>query len=155
MRRGKMKRLIIPIALMLVVACLIFGQVKQPTEKTVIQEITALEKAWGVAGQKHDVSWFEQNIADSYSGVVFGSLFVNKAAKVANARDKKYKADASDENMKVQPYGDVAIATGISVIKGTFDGQDISGRYAWTDTWVEIGGRWQCVAEHGSKLPSK
>ncbi len=149
-----MRNTFVSICLVLIFSCVIFGQAKPTAGQNVIQEIMALEKAWGTAAQQYDVSWFEKNIAENYSGVMWGTEIINKAGKIAMVKSKGRKAEASDENMKVQPFGDAAaIATGISVVKGTYKGQDISGRYAWTDAWVKIDGRWQCVAEHGSKLP--
>jgi ketosteroid isomerase-like protein len=59
------------------------------------------------------------------------------------------------ENLRVKEYGDTALATAISVIKGTYKGKDNNGKYPWTDTWIKIGGHWQCVASHNSKLPTK
>jgi ketosteroid isomerase-like protein len=80
----------------------------------------------------------------------------NKTALIANVKSKAFKAESyTMENLKVQAYGDTAVATGISVIKGTYKGKDNNGKYPWTDTLIKIGGRWQCVASHNSKLPSK
>jgi hypothetical protein len=59
------------------------------------------------------------------------------------------------ENLKVQVYDDAAVATAISVVKGSYKGKDNSGKYPWTDTWVKRGGQWQCVASHASKIVQK
>lgn len=57
------------------------------------------------------------------------------------------------ENLKVQVYGDAAVATGITVVKGgSYKGKDSSGKFPWTDTWVKRGGQWQCDASHSSKI---
>jgi ketosteroid isomerase-like protein len=141
-----MKNTIALIGFVLAVSSISFGQAKPAAGQGAIQEVIALEKAWGTAAQKYDVSWFEKNIAENYSGVMWGTEIINKAAKIANVKNKAQKAEASDESMKVQPFGDAAIATGITLVKGTYKGQDVSGRYAWTDTWVKIDGRWQMVA---------
>lgn len=150
-----MKNTIALIAFMLAVCCLIFGQAKPTAGQNVVREITDLEKAWGTAAAKYDVSWFEKHIAENYTGVMWGTKIINKTGKIDLVKSKARKLEASDETIKVQLFGDTAIATGISLIKGTFEGQDVSGRYAWTDVWIKIEGRWQCVAEHGSKLPSQ
>lgn len=151
-----MKRMAFSIVLMIIASCLAFGQAKQPAAQNAVQEITALENAWNEAGQKHDVSWFEKYLADSYTGTDEDGKAYDKATMVANVKNKVSKIEAvSNENVKVRPYGDTAVATGIYVVKGTFKGKDNSGKYPWTDTWVKLNGRWQCVAGHNSKLPSK
>jgi ketosteroid isomerase-like protein len=152
-----MKRLMVAIVLVLVVSCPIFGQTKPPAGQNAVQEVTALERAWQEAGPKYDVSWYERNIADSYIGTDENGVVSNKAAMIADVKNKAFKAESyTMENLKVQAYGDAAVATGISVIKkGVYKGKDASGEYPWTDTWVKIGGRWQCVASHSSKIVSK
>jgi ketosteroid isomerase-like protein len=151
-----MKRLMIMIILMLFVSCLIFGQTKQTAGQNVIQEITALENGWNEASLKYDISWYEKNLADSYSGTDENGVVTDKAGIITDLKNKAWKtASNSYENFKVRVYGDTAIATAVSVYKGIYKGKDASGKFPWTDTWVKIGGHWQCVAGHNSKLPSK
>ena len=156
-----MKRLILSIVLVLFASCLVFGQAKPkqavtPAGQNVAQEITALENAWSEAAQKYDVSWFERNLADSYIYTGADGVVSDKAAAIAYTKNKEEKYESfSYESIKVQAYGDTAVATGITVLKSTYKGKDASGKYSWTDTWVKLNGRWQCVAEHVSKLPPK
>ncbi len=63
---------------------------------------------------------------------------------------KLQSADISD--LKVRPFGNTAVATGAIAIKGTFKGQDMSGNYRFTDTWVKRNGKWQLVASQGTKV---
>lgn len=156
-----MKRLILSIVLVLFASCLVFGQAKPkqavtPAGQNVVQEITALENAWIEAAHKYDVAWFERNLADSYINTSSDGVIEDKAAAIANVKNKVDKFESfSYEGLKVQAYGDTAVATGITVQKSTYKGKDSSGKYSWTDTWVKLNGRWQCVAEHVSKLPPK
>lgn len=150
-----MKRLILVIMLLLFALCPAFGQTSQPAAQNVEQEISALENAWNDASQKHDVSWFEHNLADSYIGTDEDGVVFDKAKVISEVKIQAAKIEAiSIENLKIQMYGDTVIATGVLVIKGTYKGKDINGKYPYTDTWIKIGGHWQCVAGHNSKLPS-
>jgi hypothetical protein len=36
--------------------------------------------------------------------------------------------------------------------EATYKGQDISGKYRFTDTWVKRNGKWQAVASQSTKL---
>jgi len=151
-----MKKMTFWIVLMIFASCLSFGQTKQSAGQNAAQEITALENAWNEAGQKYDVSWFEKYLADSYTGTDEDGKVSDKAMIIANVKNKVSKIEAvSNENVKVQSYGDTAVATGIYVVKGTYKGKDSSGKYPWTDTWIKLNGRWQCVAGHNPKLPTK
>ena len=54
--------------------------------------------------------------------------------------------------MKVSLYGDFAVVTGIAGEKGTFKGQPVTPRTAFTDTFLFQGGKWIAVASHESAL---
>jgi ketosteroid isomerase-like protein len=49
-------------------------------------------------------------------------------------------------DMTVHVYGNTAVAAGANNLHGTYKGQDISGKYRFTDTWVKRNGKWQVVA---------
>ncbi len=151
-----MKSICVSVLLMLLLPCLIFGQAKPTAGQNVIQEIAALENAWAEAAIKHDVLWFERNIADGFVMTDEDGVMTDKAAILQWVKGKLNNYSSFfHENLKVKVYGDTAIATGIASIKGTFKGKDSTGKYPWTDTFVKVGGKWQCVASHNSKLPSK
>ncbi len=152
-----MKRIVVFIALTLAVSCLVFGQAKpQPAASNASQEVAALERAWTDAGTKYDVAWFERYIADTYISTDENGVVSDKATMIADVKNRASKPESvSYENLKVQVYGDTAVATGITIYKGTYKGKDMSGKYPWTDTWVKRGGQWQCVAGHNSKITQK
>jgi len=133
------------VLLLLAVPCLAAAQ-------TAEQEVAVLERAWIDAAVNYDVAWFERVMADTFVNTSFEGVVTGKAALVADVKNKASQATYSYENLKVQVYGDTAIATGITVNKGTTKGKDSTGRYAWTDTWVKRGGQWQCVASHASRV---
>ncbi len=57
------------------------------------------------------------------------------------------------DQAKVKVFGDTAVVTARSTIKGTDSGKDVSGRYRFTDTWIKRDGRWQCVATQATRIP--
>jgi ketosteroid isomerase-like protein len=64
--------------------------------------------------------------------------------------DLKFESmELSDLNVHV--YGNTAVAAGTNTLKGTYKGQDISGKYRFTDTWVKRNGKWQVVASQSTK----
>jgi len=112
-----MKRLIIPIALMIVVSCLIFGQVKQTKGQNAVQEITALENAWLEAALNYDISWYEKNLADSYSSTDENGVVTDKKTAIADLKNKTWtNISYTYENFKVRIYGDTAIATAVKCL---------------------------------------
>ncbi|HEX8800123.1 MAG TPA: nuclear transport factor 2 family protein, partial [Terriglobales bacterium] len=55
-------------------------------------------------------------------------------------------------DLKVHVYGNTAVAAGTSTVRGTYKGQDISGKYRFTDTWVKRDDKWQVVATQATRL---
>jgi ketosteroid isomerase-like protein len=50
-------------------------------------------------------------------------------------------------DLKVHAFGNVAVVTG----RSSMNGEDVSGKYCFTDTWVKQGGKWKLVAAHIGK----
>ena len=59
------------------------------------------------------------------------------------------------QDMKVHVHGTAAVVTYSTTDTGKFKGQDIGGRYRWTDTFVRHGEKWQVVAGQGTPLTAK
>jgi ketosteroid isomerase-like protein len=101
---------------------------------------------------KGDSSVFERYVAETAMFTDEDGIS-DKARLVTDLRSGDLKFQSSKLNdMKVQVYGDAAVVTYGSTDKGTYKGKDISGRYRWTDTFVNSNGHWKIVAEQGTRL---
>jgi ketosteroid isomerase-like protein len=155
-----MKKLLGAAALSLVLVWLIFGQVKPtqiPTKSTgVEQELIKLENEWGDALIKSDVAFLGRILADDYVSTDFEGTVWTKAQLLAGLKSGEAAMTSTVlDDIKVRVYGDTAIVWGRTTEKFQLKGKDISGQFQWTDTWVRLAGRWQCVAGHGSKIVKK
>jgi hypothetical protein len=120
------------------------------------QELIKLENAWGQALVKHDLAFLDRILADDFTYGEFDGTVTTKAQLLSYLKSGAYAptsivADAINGRV----YGNVAVVTGLSTEKSQFRGQDSSGQYRWTDTWIKREGRWQCVAGHGSMVAQK
>jgi ketosteroid isomerase-like protein len=105
---------------------------------------------------KRDVVVLGRILADDYiftdpDGVMFTRA--QNLEMLKSGDDVVTSAVATD--MKVRVYGNAAIVTGRNTVKEQLKGKDISGTYAYTDTWVKRPGSWVCVATHASRLAQK
>jgi ketosteroid isomerase-like protein len=66
-------------------------------------------------------------------------------------REPRYET-FRNHDQKVRLYGDAAIVTGITSIKGTAEGQPFTADFQFTDTYVRHNGRWLLAASHASRL---
>ena len=57
-----------------------------------------------------------------------------------------------NHGMKVRVYGDSAVVTGITSIKGTSGGTAFAVDVQFTDTLIKRDGKWRMVASHASPL---
>ncbi len=116
------------------------------------------ENRWAAAIGKHDTAGVEALIAPDYIGV-------NPKGKVQNRRgvlndvkgDKDTYTSNKNEKMDVRMFG-----SGIGVVAGTYrekgtskDGKAFDRTYRFTDTWMERGGQWQCIASQVTLVTQK
>jgi len=115
-----------------------------------------LENEWADAWPKHDVAFFERIEADDYTWTSPSGEVWTKAQDLAFVKSLKPGTGAITSQviaeMKVRVYGDAAVVTGRDIIKEAHEGKETSRQERWTDTWVKIAGRWQCVAGHSSEI---
>jgi hypothetical protein len=58
----------------------------------------------------------------------------------------------SNTDVRVDFYETCAVVTGTHHAKGTYKGKPYDHVGRFTDTWVLVDGKWQCVASHTSLL---
>jgi ketosteroid isomerase-like protein len=119
-------------------------------------QITKLEKGWVQAIAKNDATALDQYEAEDISDTDPTGRVNDRAQdkKDMSSGDLKFQAlEISD--IKVRVYENAAVATGTGNVKASMKGQDISGTYRFTDTWVKRNGKWQCVASQGTKIQAQ
>jgi ketosteroid isomerase-like protein len=148
---------ILGIALLTVVALMLPGIKRQATaqDSKLEQELLTRYREWSDAVAKGTAAArFERNAAEDYT-------FVD--AQTGGLHDKKgtlellkaFDAQSWDiDDVKVRIYGDTAVVTSRWTLKGKLKGEDISGEYRATATWVKRSGNWQEVASQATRIIS-
>jgi len=140
---------------------LMFGQAKPSNaapskSSSVEQALIKLEEDGNDAAIKGDAAFFERTLADDFVGTDPGGAVNNKEQGIADLKSGVAKITSLvNDDYQVRVYGKAAVVTYRSTVKALYKGEDISGQYRWTDTWVKHGRSWQCVASHGSKIYNK
>ena len=153
-----MKGIAIALSVMILIpAVAVQAQIPAQTEtEHVTQELIALENGWVDALVKRDVTFLDRILADDFMTTSSRGIVSTKAQIVASLKSGEYVfTSAILDDINVGIYGDVAIVTGRNTVKSTRIGKDISGQERWTDTWIKLDGRWQCVATHNSLIAQK
>jgi ketosteroid isomerase-like protein len=110
------------------------------------------EDRWSAAIAKHDTATIESMVAPDFIGVNSKGKVQNRRAMLAELKsDKDTYTSTKAEKIDVHMYGTgVAVVVGMSNQKGTGkDGKAFDRTYRFTDTWMDRGGNWQCIASQG------
>jgi ketosteroid isomerase-like protein len=115
--------------------------------------LAKMERDWADALVKGDVAFTEGILADDYVGTTFDGRRITKARNLDELRSGAFKSESMVvDGIRVRVFGDTAVVTLDQSEKSQFQGKDISGRSMWTDIFMRRGGRWQIVANHGSRV---
>jgi hypothetical protein len=111
--------------------------------------LIALENAWNQAQLHHDSKAVSNLIADGFIYTDYDGTVMNKAQFLADLKDPDYRATliANDE-ARVVSYVNAAIVFGTYHSKGTYKRQPFEHYGRFTDTWLYMNNKWQCVASH-------
>ncbi|HVO80547.1 MAG TPA: nuclear transport factor 2 family protein [Terriglobales bacterium] len=112
-------------------------------------KLVALENAWNQAQLHHDSKALDTLVGDRFVYTDTDGTVMNKARFLADIRDPDFRASLiANQDVKVSLYPNAAVVTGTYHTKGTYKGKPIDHWGRFTDTWVQQGGQWQCVASH-------
>jgi ketosteroid isomerase-like protein len=111
------------------------------------QQVTTLVNQGREAAVKGDAEFLERNLADDCINInALGARMTKQEAIQARKAGKVKFQSIEPREQQVHVHGNTAIAEGTYSIKGTREGQDISGEYRTTQVWVKEGGNWKQVA---------
>jgi len=117
-------------------------------------KIIAMENLWNRAEMNNDAPAVRLLLADDFVMTVAEGTLYNKAQMIASVADKSYRPVAlQSTGMAVHYYGNTAVVTGAYYEKGVDKGKSWERRGRFTDTWMNLDGRWQCIASHFSVKP--
>ncbi|HEY1264104.1 MAG TPA: nuclear transport factor 2 family protein [Terriglobales bacterium] len=112
-------------------------------------KLIALENAWNMAQLHQDASSLDSLVADTFVYTDTDGTVMNKKQFLDDIRDPDYKATlVVNEGEKVYPYPNSAVVTGTYHTRGTYRGKRFEHFGRFTDMWIYLQGKWQCVASH-------
>ncbi len=156
-----MKRMLAVAAMTMAASSLAFGQMTgkkahyaNQQANSVEQAILQMEEELRVSIMKSDTKAYGGIIGDDYVFTNQDALVRTKAQMVSayDSGSIKYESLKFDE-IKVHPYGDTAVLTGRSTVKGQDNGKDIGGQFRYTRVYVKRQGKWQLVATQLTRVP--
>jgi ketosteroid isomerase-like protein len=121
--------------------------------------IISIEYKLGQAYLSGDADYLDSILSPDFILTNVRGEVSNKAQEVAEVRNRIIHYEKFEtSNVKVALYGDAAVATGRTAIKGTVEksGRIIDAQIRLTDTFVrQKTGKWQMVAGQTTLIPSE
>ena len=111
------------------------------------QEVTQLTDQYIAALKAKDTASLERIWGDDLTFINPGGLVLTKSQRLADIQSGANRFDsleASDRMVRV--YGDVAVMTSLTTMKGQYGGQEASGQYRVTNVFARRSGAWQIVS---------
>ena len=112
-------------------------------------KLIALEIAWNQAQMHHDAKAVSNLVSDSFIYTDYDGTVMNKADFLKDLKDPDYRANlVANDGVRVISYVNAAIVVGTYHSKGTYKRQPFEHYGRFTDTWLYLDNKWQCVASH-------
>lgn len=145
---------------LLTMASLCFGQsdpnkavktnVKAMSQSSPDKALIDRERAvWEVVKNKQ-VDAFRKYYADNYSGVSSDGV-KDISQEVEGVRNVNLEDYSLADTKVVFPNKDTAVLTYKVTVRGSYQGQDISGVYYASSVWVNQGGKWLAILHTEAK----
>lgn len=142
--------------LVLAAACLFAVPLSRAAEADARGELLRVEAELCHAVEVGDADLARRDLDETFTLTSSRGDVSDYASNVAEIvkRDPAYDV-FRNHDQKVRLYGDAAIITGVTSIKGHSGKDAIDGDFQYTDTWIRRDGRWRLAASHASRLPAK
>ena len=123
-------------------------------QKSDERELFRLENEWAHAVVKRDAAILHRMTAPPWVYSDETGVMEREAGIKSFTTGTDTVRDASNERMRALIYDNSAVVIGVLVMKGRGASGPFNNRYRYTDSWVRLDGRWQCVASQDYLIPS-
>jgi ketosteroid isomerase-like protein len=151
-----MKNLIRPVFVILSILLLVSASSARPVRidnSSDAEFVRFLEDAWVNAIVHKNVDVLYRIMADDFTGVSPNGARYTKAEAIADIQSGFYKVELMElEKVNVSLYGNMALVTFYQNEKSRFGDEDSSGRFAFTDVWLNRNGKWEVISSHGTPV---
>jgi len=148
-----MKRSLIVGSLLLLAAVSAHAQTRSQSQRGVVDEIRKLDRERIQAQVKADAVELERIYADDFIGVGPSGTLRTKKDVLADFTSGRLKFQSiTTDDVRIRVYGNAAVETGLSTMKGQDAGKAVPEENRFTRVWIKQGGRWRLVSNHYSNL---
>ena len=116
-------------------------------------KLVALENAWNQAQIHRDTRALDSLVGDRFVYTDTDGTVMNKTQFMADIKDPSFEASSIvNSDIHINMYPNAAIVTGKYHTLGTYKGKPLDHWGRFTDTWLFIDNKWECVATHTNQI---
>jgi len=138
-------------ALLIVSGMAVRGAQGGPADDAAVREVL---RQWDEAFERRDMEALGRILAEDFTLTNAAGQVIDRnqyLVSIVKAPDMLQAAGGS-EDVHVRVFGETAVVTGRSPVKGRPGGRAlvVPGQYRFTDVYVKRDGRWQAIASHST-----
>ena len=138
-------------ALLIVSGMAVRGAQGGPADDAAVREVL---RQWDEAFERRDMEALGRILAEDFTLTNAAGQVVDRnqyLVSIVKAPDM-LQASGGSEDVHVRVFGETAVVTGRSPVKGRPGGRAlvVPGQYRFTDVYVKRDGRWQAIASHST-----
>jgi hypothetical protein len=122
-------------------------------KKSAERELFRLENEWAQAVVKRDPAVLHRMTAPNWVCSDETGVMEREAGIKSFTTGTDTVRNASNERMRTFVYDNAAVVIGVLVRKASGASGPFTNRYRYTDSWVRLDGRWQCIASQDYFIP--
>lgn len=132
---------------------LLLAAVSVHAQMGVVEEIRKLDQERIKAQINADSAALDRLYADDFIGIGPSGTVRTKKEVLSDFASGSLKFQSiTTADVQIRVYGDAAVETGLSTMKGRDADKVVPEENRFTRVWIRQGGRWRLVANHYSNL---
>jgi ketosteroid isomerase-like protein len=148
-----MKRSLMMGSLLFLAALSTHAQPQSQSQRDVVEEIKKVDRDRIQAQVNADAVALDRIYADDFIGIGPSGTLRTKKEVLADFASGSLKFQSiTTDDVRIRVYGDAAVETGLSTMKGQDAEKVVPEVNRFTRVWIKQGGRWRLVANHYSNL---
>jgi len=137
----------------LIVLAAVSTHAQSPSPHGVVEEIRKVDRERIQAQVNADSAALDRIYADDFVGIGPSGTVRTKKDVLADFASGTLKFQSiTTEEVRIRVYGNAAVETGLSTMKGQDAGKVVPEENRFTRVWIKQGGRWRLVANHYSNV---
>ena len=126
---------------------------QEPPVRSEQQILIELERGWNAAFYAKDIAFIEGVLADEFTATYDDGSRGDRARELTLSTEFNQQVQSAvQDGFTVRIVDDTAVVWFTLRLVGIRQGERAEVAFSYTDVWVRLDGRWQCVSTHSTRM---